>query len=171
MRDLFGLNFTKEEEETKEVVSEDSKFKGIHVSSNGYYGYQIVQSNEKTADDNNYEFMDVQCNDDSDIQFNNFIRPEKRLCTEPVTVMREAANRKRPLNYDVTINCKKRREDAPIPEFHHKYLNSRQPTHNVPDMPHRTHNSNKPDRLTEDLLREIHGCSIYHWQREQKNTL
>ncbi|KAK4886974.1 hypothetical protein RN001_003245 [Aquatica leii] len=140
MRDVFGFNFSKEESK-EAVATEDTKFKGIHISSNGYYGYQLVQSNEKTTEDH-FEFMDVQCNghnDDSDIQFNNFIRPEERLCSEPVaiTVMRESVNRKRPLNYDVTVDCKKRREDAPITELHQtcKYLNSRQPTHNVPDMP------------------------------------
>ncbi|KAF5287896.1 hypothetical protein FQA39_LY04070 [Lamprigera yunnana] len=141
MRDSFGLNFTSKEENKETSANEDEKFKRIHISSNGYYGYQLVQSNnEKAGDDEVYEFMDVQCADDSDIQFNNFISPEDRLCDQPVgiTVTRESANRKRRLNCDVDANCKKRREleernSELLPTY--KYLSTRQPTHNVPDVP------------------------------------
>ncbi|KAK5643920.1 hypothetical protein RI129_007765 [Pyrocoelia pectoralis] len=120
MRDEFGYNFTMNTEEQPKETSnnkEDTKYKGIHRSTNGYYGYQLVQSNEK-PDEENDESMEIQYNNadpDSDIQFNNFIRPEDRLCSDPlVTTTRESGNRKRRSNCYVTEDCKKRRENGKL---------------------------------------------------------
>ncbi|XP_031339007.1 uncharacterized protein LOC116167685 isoform X2 [Photinus pyralis] len=137
MRDEFAFTTSMNTEESKETcnATEEMKYKGIHTSTNGYYGYQFVQANQT---EEICESMEIQYNNadpDSDIQFNNFIRPEDRLCCDPLAAnMREPVNRKRRLNYDNAGDCKKRRESDINPETHRKLI-PRQPTHNVPDFP------------------------------------
>uniref|UniRef100_A0A1Y1LFF0 Uncharacterized protein n=1 Tax=Photinus pyralis TaxID=7054 RepID=A0A1Y1LFF0_PHOPY len=121
MRDEFAFTTSMNTEESKETcnATEEMKYKGIHTSTNGYYGYQFVQANQT---EEICESMEIQYNNadpDSDIQFNNFIRPEDRLCCDPLAAnMREPVNRKRRLNYDNAGDCKKRRESGT--NFRHK---------------------------------------------------
>ncbi|KAF2880326.1 hypothetical protein ILUMI_25839 [Ignelater luminosus] len=161
MRDRFGCTFPTVQEERKAHNNvQTTNSNGMHVSSNGYYGYQALPQNQEGGNENT-EYMDVQISD-SGIQFNNYIAPEDRLSglqQANSNVMRGFENRKRRCYDDGPLSdFKKRREDDTI-------------KHNSNEMKltQVIHEKHTEDSLFEQLLRETHGCSIYHWTGDHNN--
>ncbi|XP_018572474.1 uncharacterized protein LOC108911884 isoform X2 [Anoplophora glabripennis] len=118
-----------------------------NVSSNAYYGYQpqvyleeknAAQTNQTARMDNNTSNMDIQYNNNNNLCY-------EAMQTENIP---RQVNRKRRWDHrDEFVEFKKRRQTE-------SNVEKRKKSH-IEDREHQS--------LLEDILRETHGVSIYHW--------
>ncbi|XP_018326701.1 uncharacterized protein LOC108737996 isoform X1 [Agrilus planipennis] len=161
MKDSLNFFLPIMEEDDTSVISNRNELRSItNISSNGYYGYQPVVEKHIQNGINCEQSMEVQMSD-SDIQFNNFI-PVEENCQQQKETMdnRDKLKRKRCWGYDYETEYpefKKWRENDKL--FNKEKRRNTEKKSATEGTPH--------NGLLEDLLREIHGCSSYHWISEK----
>lgn len=125
-------------------VTDNQKPMLFSISSNVYYGYQpinMVQNQNTNLSINTTELMhtdELNCSLDK--------RPDDM---DTMQMERPLVNRKRTRSGDITWgSCKKKRQNEPD---------------KTNGLHQHQHCSSSKMVLEEELLRETHGCSYYHW--------